>query len=126
MITFTDILNRIPKGTKADYNRIEAIKKVGIEGNNELNKIYSKYANGDITYDEMYEQKQNTIQNILNKIRYTDIDAEIERKITTWDIQKLIRDVYDIHPRKDKHGKFDRDEKTGKGIMDDKRDKRLV
>lgn len=126
MITFTDILNRIPKGTKADYNRIEAIKKVGIEGNNELNKIYSKYANGDITYDEMYEQKQNTIQNILNKIRYTDIDAEIERKITTWDIQKLIRDVYDIHPRKDKHGKFVRDEKTGKGIMDDKRDKRLV
>lgn len=126
MITFTDILNRIPKGTKADYNRIKAIKKVGIEGNNELNKIYSKYANGDITYDEMYEQKQNTIQNILNKIRYTDIDAEIERKITTWDIQKLIRDVYDIHPRKDKHGKFVRDEKTGKGIMDDKRDKRLV
>lgn len=126
MITFTDILNRIPKGTKADYNRIEVIKKVGIEGNNELNKIYSKYANGDITYDEMYEQKQNTIQNILNKIRYTDIDAEIERKITTWDIQKLIRDVYDIHPRKDKHGKFVRDEKTGKGIMDDKRDKRLV
>lgn len=126
MITFTDILNRIPKGIKADYNRIEAIKKVGIEGNNELNKIYSKYANGDITYDEMYEQKQNTIQNILNKIRYTDIDAEIERKITTWDIQKLIRDVYDIHPRKDKHGKFVRDEKTGKGIMDDKRDKRLV
>nr|DAJ96080.1 MAG TPA: RNA dependent RNA polymerase [Caudoviricetes sp.] len=126
MITFTDILNRIPKGIKADYNRIEAIKKVGIEGNNELNKIYSKYANGDITYDEMYEQKQNTIQNILNKIRYTDIDAEIERKITTWDIQKLIRDVYDIHPRKDKHGKFVKDEKTGKGIMDDKRDKRLV
>ena len=126
MITFTDILNRIPKGTKADYNRIEAIKKVGIEGNNELNKIYSKYANGDITYDEMYEQKQNTIQNILNKIRYTDIDAEIERKITTWDIQKLIRDVYDIHPRKDKHGKFVRDEKTGKVVMDDKRDKKLV
>lgn len=126
MITFTDILNRIPKGTKADYNRIEAIKKVGIEGNNELNKIYSKYANGDITYDEMYEQKQNTIQNTLNKIRYTDIDAEIERKITTWDIQKLIRDVYDIHPRKDKHGKFTRDEKTGKIVMDDKRDKKLV
>lgn len=125
MITFTDILNRIPKGIKADYNRIEAIKKIGIEGNNELNKIYSKRSNGDITYDEMYELKQNTIQNILNKIRYTDIDAEIERKITTWDIQKLIRDVYDKHPRKDKHGKFVRDEQ-GNVVMDDKRDKRLV
>lgn len=125
MITFTDVLNRIPKGIKADYNRIEAIKKIGIEGNNELNKIYSKRSNGDITYDEMYELKQNTIQNILNKIRYTDIDAEIERKITTWDIQKLIRDVYDKHPRKDKHGKLVKDEQ-GNIVMDDKRDKRLI
>lgn len=28
MITFVDILNPIPKGTKADYNRIEALKKI--------------------------------------------------------------------------------------------------
>ena len=125
-ITFVDVLQRIPKGTKADYNRIEAIKKIGIEGNNELNRIYSKYADGSITYDEMYEQRQNTIQNILNKIRYSDMDRLIERKITTWDIQKLIRDVYDIHPRKDKHGRFVRKEDTGKIVMDDKRDKRLI
>lgn len=125
-ITFVDVLQRIPKGTKADYNRIEAIKKIGIEGNNELNRIYSKYADGSITYDEMYERRQNTIQNILNKIRYSDMDRLIERKITTWDIQKLIRDVYDIHPRKDKHGRFVRKEDTGKIVMDDKRDKRLI
>lgn len=125
-ITFVDVLQRISKGTKADYNRIEAIKKIGIEGNNELNRIYSKYADGSITYDEMYERRQNTIQNILNKIRYSDMDRLIERKITTWDIQKLIRDVYDIHPRKDKHGRFVRKEDTGKIVMDDKRDKRLI
>lgn len=126
MITFTDILNRVPKGTKVDSNRVKAIKRIGIEGNNELNKIYSKYANGDITYDEMYEQKQNTIQNILNDIRYSDVKNGTERKITTWDIQRLIRDVYDIHPQKDKHGKFVKDKKTGKIVMDDKRDKKLV
>ena len=125
MITFTQILNKIPKGTKADYNRIEAIKKIGIEWNNKLNQIYAQYSDCNISYDEMYEQKQNTIQNILNEIRYTDIEKQIERKITTWDIQKLIRDVYDTHPRKDKHGKIMKDD-NGKIIIDDKRDKRLV
>lgn len=125
MITFTEILNRIPKGVKADYNRIEAIKQIGIEGNNKLNQIYAKYSSGDLSYDEMYEEKQNTIKNILNEIRYVDVDNQIERKISTWDIQKLIRDVYDIHPRKDKHGKIVKDN-NGKAVMDDKRDKRLV
>lgn len=126
MITFIDILNKIPKGTKADYNRIEAIKKIGIEWNNKLNQIYAKYSSGDLSYDEMYEEKQNTIQNILNDIRYSDFPVnQIERKITTWDIQKLIRDVYDTHPRKDGHGKIAKDS-NGKVIIDDKRDKRLV
>ena len=124
-ITFTEILNPIPKGEKADYNRIEALKKIAIEGNKNLNQIYMNYKNEKISFDEMYEQKQNTIQNILNSIKYTDIDNSIERKISTWDIHKLIRDVYDIHPKKDKHGKIVRNSE-GKIVLDDKRDKRLV
>lgn len=125
MITFTQILNPIPKGTKADYNRIEAIKKIAIEWNNKLNQVYAKYSSGSLSHDEMWEQRQNLIQNALVSIKYSDVDNQIERKITTWDIQKLIRDVYDIHPRKDKHGKFVKDEQ-GNVIMDDKRDKRLI
>lgn len=125
MITFVDILNPIPKGTKADYNRIEAIKKIGLEWNDRLNQVYAKYANGDITAEEMFEIKQNLIQNALNEIRYSDMNQTIERKITTWDIQKLIRDIFDIHPRKDKHGKPVKDE-NGKVVLDDKRDKRLI
>lgn len=125
MITFTQILSPIPKGTKADYNRIEAIKKIAIEWNNKLNQVYAKYSSGSLSHDEMWEQRQNLIQNALVSIKYSDVDNQIERKITTWDIQKLIRDVYDIHPRKDKHGKLVKDEQ-GNIVMDDKRDKRLV
>lgn len=125
MITFVDILNPIPKGTKADYNRIEALKKIGLEWNDRLNQVYAKYASGAITAEEMFELKQNLIQNALNEIRYSDVNQTIERKITTWDIQKLIRDIFDIHPRKDKHGKPVKDEK-GKIVLDDKRDKRLI
>lgn len=125
MITFVDILNPIPKGTKADYNRIEAIKKIGLEWNDRLNQVYAKYASGAITVEEMFELKQNLIKNALNEIRYSDVNQTIERKITTWDIQKLIRDIFDIHPRKDKHGKVVKDEK-GKIVLDDKRDKRLI
>lgn len=125
MITFVDILNPIPKGVKADYNRIEAIKKIGLEWNDRLNQVYAKYAGGDITAEEMFEVKQNLIQNALNEIRYSDVNQTIERKITTWDIQKLIRDIFDIHPRKDKHGKPVKDE-NGKLVLDDKRDKRLI
>lgn len=125
MITFVDILNPIPKGTKADYNRIEALKKIGLEWNDRLNQVYAKYASGAITAEEMFELKQNLIQNALNEIRYSDVNQTIERKITTWDIQKLIRDIFDTHPRKDKHGKPVKDEK-GKIVLDDKRDKRLI
>lgn len=125
MITFVDILNPIPKGTKADYNRIEALKKIGLEWNDRLNQVYAKYASGAITAEEMFELKQNLIQNALNEIRYSDVNQTIERKITTWDIQKLIRDIFDIHPRKDKHGKPVKDE-NGKVVLDDKRDKRLI
>ena len=65
------------------------------------------------------------LQCLYDDIRYTDVNHTIERKITTWDIQKLIRDVYDTHPKRDKHGKIVRDEQ-GKVVIDDKRDKRLV
>lgn len=125
MVTFISILNPIPKGRKADYNRIEAIKKIGLEWNDRLNQVYAKYANGSITAEEMYEMKQNLIKNALNEIRYSDVNQTIERRITTWDIQKLIRDIFDIHPRKDKHGKSVEDE-NGKIVLDDKRDKRLI
>lgn len=124
-ITFTEILNPIPKGVKADYNRIEAIKKIAIEWNTRLNQLYSKFKTGAMTFEEMYEQRQNMLQCLYDDIRYTDVNHTIERKITTWDIQKLIRDVYDTHPKRDKHGKIVRDEQ-GKVVIDDKRDKRLV
>ena len=61
----------------------------------------------------------------MNEIRYSDVHQTIERKITTWDIQKLIRDIFDIHPHRNKHGKVVKDEK-GKIVLDDKRDKRLI
>lgn len=125
MVTFTSILNPIPKDTKADYNRIEAIKKIGLEWNDRLNQVYAKYANGSITAEEMYEMKQNLIKNALNEIRYSDVNQTIERRITTWDIQKLIRDIFDIHPHKNKHGKVEKDE-NGEIVLDDKRDKRLI
>ncbi len=125
LLTIVDVLNPIPSGTKADYNRIEAIKKIAIEGNNRLNQLYARYKSRDISGEELYEQKRNIIQNILNDIRYADVNKTVERKITPWDIQKLIRDIYDIHPRKDKHGKYVKGE-DGKTIMDDKRDKRLI
>lgn len=124
MITFVELLNPIPKGFKADYKKIEAIKKIGIEGNEKLNQIYAKYHAGKISYDEMYEQKQITIQNILNNIRYSDADMTKERKLSPWDIQKIIRDVYDTHPEKNNHGKPKK--VNGKLVIVDKRDKRLI
>ena len=66
----------------------------------------------------MYEEKKNIEKDVINNIK--------NRKVATWDIHKLIRDVYDTHPEKDKHGKIVKDSNTGKPIIVDKRDKNLI
>nr|UVX58817.1 MAG: hypothetical protein [Bacteriophage sp.] len=124
LITFTEILNPIPKGFKADYNRITAVENIAIEWNNRLNQLYAKYRDGDISGEEMFQQKQNTIQNAINAIKYVDDDCKIKREVTAWDVHKMIRDVYDIHSEKDNHGKIKRVD--GKVVMVDKRNKKLI
>lgn len=124
LITFTEILNPIPKGFKADYNRITAVENTAIEWNNRLNQLYAKRRDGDISGEEMFQQKQNTIQNAINAIKYVDDDCKIKREVTAWDVHKMIRDVYDIHPEKDNHGKIKRVD--GKVVMVDKRNKKLI
>jgi hypothetical protein len=53
-----------------------------------------------------------------------DDDCKIKREVTAWDVHKMIRDVYDIHPEKDNHGKIKRVD--GKVVMVDKRNKKLI
>ena len=70
----------------------------------------------------MYEEKQNTEKLIVHTLKYS---RGKERIISVWDIHKLIRDVYDTHPQKDKHGKVMLDE-DGKPIIADKRDPNII
>lgn len=115
--SFVEVLKPIPKGVKADYNRIETIKKVCLEAKKSQDRVQSEYNDGRISFDDMYEKKKTIEKDVINNI--------MEREVTTWDIHKLIRDVYDIHPQKDKHGKIVKNDK-GKEVLVDKRDKNLL
>lgn len=115
--SFVEILKPIPKGTKADYNRIEAIKKVCYDAKKQIDCVQCEYKANRKTFDEMYEEKENIKKDVINNIK--------SREVTEWDIHKLIRDVYDIRPKKDKHGKIIID-KNGKPEMIDKTDKELI
>lgn len=115
--SFVEILKSIPKGTKADYNRIEAIKKVCYDAKKRIDFVQCEYKANRRTFDEMYEEKENIKRDVINNIR--------SREVTEWDIHKLIRDVYDIRPKKDKHGKIIIGE-NGKFEMVDKTDKDLI
>ena len=117
LASFCEVMKPIPKGVKADYNRIEQIKKVCIEAKNSQDHVQSEYNAGRKSFDEMYEEKQNIEKDVINDIA--------SRNVTTWDIHKLIRDVHDTHPEKDKHGKIVKNEK-GKPKIVDKRDKDLI
>ena len=114
---FIDVLRPIPRGMKADYNRINAIKKQCLEANKKINCVRGKYKEGKLSYDEMYEEINFIERDIVNKIK--------EREITSYDINVLIRKVYDIRPKKDAHGKVVKNEK-GKDIYIDKRDQDLI
>ena len=115
---FIDILKPIPSGKKADYNRINAIKKLVIETNSKINCARAEYRKGRLSYDEMYDE--------INAIENDAISNIKERELTAYDINVLIRKVYDIRPKRDSHhGKIIRDEK-GKYIYVDKRDQDII
>lgn len=114
---FVDILKPIPSGVKADYNRVNAIKALCLETNNKLNSARGRYKDGKLSYDEMYEEINTVEKDTINNIK--------EREITPYDINVLIRKVYDIRPKKDAHGKVIKDEK-GKVVYVDKRDQELI
>ena len=50
---YTVILAPIPKGAKADYNRIEEIKEVCIEAKKRMDCKQNEYDMGRISFDEM-------------------------------------------------------------------------
>ncbi|MEY8432948.1 hypothetical protein AALC75_20985 [Lachnospiraceae bacterium 48-42] len=114
---FTDILATIPKGIKADYNRIEKIKEVCIEAKKRMDCKQSEYDSGKISFDEMWEEKKNIQKDVIANLK--------DRKVTSLEINKLIRDVYDEHPELNKHGRVIR-LKNGKPKMIDARDKNLI
>ena len=114
--SFTEILQPIPKGVKADYNRINNIKRIAFDGKNAINNLQNDLDAGRKSFDEFYEEKKLIEKDIVNEMR--------KYNVTEWDIHKLIRDVYDIHPLKDKHGKYVKE--NGKLKMVDKRDMELI
>lgn len=116
LTSFVEVLRPIPSGTKADYNRIEAIKNICIDAKKSMNHVQNEYDAGRKSFDEMFEEKKNLEKDVINNIK--------NRDVTTWDIHKLIRDVHDTHPKKDKHGKIIKGE-DGKPVIVDKRDKTL-
>lgn len=114
---FVDVLKPIPSGKKADYNRINAIKSLCLDTKKKINCIRGKYRDGRLSYDEMYEEINAIEKHVINNIQ--------EREVTVYDINVLIRKVYDKRPKKDAHGKEIKDEK-GKYIYVDKRDQDLI
>lgn len=115
---FVDILKPIPSGVKADYNRINAIKALCLETNSKISSARGKYKDGKLSYDEMYDEINAIEKDTINNIK--------EREITPYDINVLIRKVYDVRPKREPHhGKVMRDEK-GKCIYIDKRDQDLI
>lgn len=114
---FVDVLKPIPSGKKADYNRINAIKILCLEANKRINRVRGKYKDGKLSYDEMYEEINVIEKDVINNIK--------ERDVTVYDINVLIRKVYDKRPKKDAHGKVIKNEK-GKYVYVDKRDQDLI
>lgn len=114
---FTDILVPIPKGTKADYNRIEKVKEVCIDAKKKMDCKQSEYDSGRICFDEMHEEKKNIQKDVINDLK--------NRKITAIEINKLIRSVYNEYPEKNRHGRVIR-LSNGKPKMADARDQNII
>ena len=121
-IEFVEVIKPIPKGVKADYNRIAAIKEICLSGIRELNRVQKNFDGNTLSFDEMYDEKKNIEKNIIHDLKY---NRGKERTITTWDIHKLIRDVYDIRPKRNSKGNAIKD-KDGKIVWVDKRDIDLI
>lgn len=117
ILWFTDILAPIPKGTKADYNRIEKIKEVCIEAKKKMYCKQSEYDCGKISFDELTDEKKAIQSDVINDLK--------GRKVTALEINKLIRDVYNEHPELNKHGRVIK-LKNGKPKIADARDQNLV
>lgn len=109
------------KGQKADYHRVNEIKKICLKWKGKLDKVQNDFDAKKISFDEMYDEKQKIQAEIIQDIKYMDHTRTKQRSITVKDIQKLICMAYDEHPKKDKHGKIVYDE-DGKKVIDDKRD----
>ena len=114
---FVDVLKPIPSGVKADYNRINAIKNLCLEADRKIKCARAKCKEGKSSYDEMYDEINTIEKDVINNIK--------EREITAYDINVLIRKVYDERPKKDAHGKVVVDEK-GKYAYVDKRDQDII
>lgn len=63
--SFTEILQPIPKGVKADYNRINNIKRITFDGKNAINNLQNDFDAGRKSFDEFYEEK-NSLKKILS------------------------------------------------------------
>ena len=107
------------KGQKADYYRVDEIKRICLEGKGKLDKVQNDFDAKKITFDEMYDEKQKIQAEIIQDIKYTDQVRTTLRLVNVKDIQKLICMAYDEHPKKDKHGKIVY--KDGKKVNVDKR-----
>lgn len=111
-ICINEILNYIPSGDKADYNRIHNIINRAISYGKELNDIQNRYGNNEITGEGMYEQKKAVEIKAIEEYSNIDLSAN--------DVIILLKKVYEVRDRKDTNGKIVKK----KGI--DKRDKSLL
>ena len=111
------------KGREPDYHRIYEIRDICLDKKKELDKIQNNFDTKKITFDEMYEQKQQIRFQAVQDIKYKGKNKTTLRDITVEDIQKLICMAYDEHPKKDKHGKIAYN--NGKQVLDDKRDEKI-
>lgn len=116
---FTNVLKEIPKGEKADYNRYKQIKSKSIEAKKKLDAKQVKYMSGEITFEELLEEREKVHNEVVADIR--------NMNVTEKDVNVIIRKAYDRkHPLMDKHNRnFQRDEK-GKIKTVVKRDPELV
>ena len=109
----TEFLN----GSLRMNNKPEKVKEVCIEAKKKMDWKQCEYDMGRISFDEMLEEKKNIQKDVINDLK--------SRNVTVLEINKLIRDTYDEHPEKNKHGRVIR-LNNGKPKMVDGRDKELI
>lgn len=68
LISITEILNDIPSGEKADYNRVNRIIEEAIKYGKELDMIQSRCNNNEINKEQVYEQKKRLSRKQLGNL----------------------------------------------------------